>query len=209
MSDSQESCSSESTSAAGLTEYLTPVSTLESAADRQRQHLPLYLLTCFTSLEAGAFIRPCSVLRVSRHLHYSSLSYARVKSLPAGSDVCAPFTSPSILWKHHFRCFYTSWFVCVCMVGFRLIDCLFLCSILKKNSILFFRLIIILVPGDGWFSHIKAQISQGSENHLRWLICTTAVEDNECNMGVAANPPNPTTTVTQTKTQQHLDDISF
>lgn len=65
------------------------------------------------------------------------------------------------------------------------------------------------VSGDGWLSHIKAQISQGSQNHLCWLICTTAVEDNECSMGVAANPPYASTTVTQTKTQQYLDDISF
>lgn len=183
---------------------------------QQQQHLLLYLLTCFTSLEPDAFIWACSVLRVSRHLHYLWLSYTHGKSLPAGSDVCSPFSSPSILLIHHFRYCYTtclmfSHSVClfVCVVGFRLINCLFcfVFFILKKHSVC--RVIIIRVPGDGWLSHIKAQISQGSQNHLRWIICTTAVEDNECNMAVAPNPPYPGTTVTQTKTQQYLDDISF
>lgn len=171
-------------------ERLSSFSTLKRCRRRQQKRLALYLLTCFTSLEPDAFIWVCSVLRVSRHLHYLWLSYTHGKSLPAGSDVCSPFSAPSILLKHHFRYSYTTWllfsytvyFFCVCLVGFRLINCLFLFFFLwKKPSV--FRVIIIRVPGDGWLSHIKAQISQGSQNHLRWLICTTAAEDNECNNG--------------------------
>lgn len=99
---------------------------------QQQQHLPLYLLTCFTSLEPDAFIRACSVLRVSRHLHYLWWSYTRGKCLPAGSDVCSPFSSPSILFKHHFRYCYTTFLMSsysvwgfLRVVGFRLINCLF------------------------------------------------------------------------------------
>lgn len=94
--------------------------------NRQRRRLPLYLLTCFTSLGPDAFIWACSVLRVSRHLHYSWLSYTHGKSLPARSEICSPFTSPSILSKHLLvtltvlavsRVFVFFW---VCVVGFRI-----------------------------------------------------------------------------------------